>query len=192
VRVAVFAAALVPLLRLIVQFFTDDLTANPIEYLMVQTGFTALVLLVVTLAVTPARRLTRWNELIRIRRMLGLFAFFYATLHLLVWVVLDKFFDFAFMAEDILLRPFITIGMLTWVLLAPLAATSTAGAIRRLGRRWQQLHRLSYVAAVTAVIHFWWNKKADIREPLLWAFVLGTLLAFRIWWVWRAGRSSRS
>jgi sulfoxide reductase heme-binding subunit YedZ len=192
VRVAAFAAALGPLIWLIVAFFTDDLTANPIEYLTNQTGFSALVLLILTLTVTPARRLTGWNELIKLRRMLGLFAFFYGTLHLLIWVVLDKFFDVPFMVEDIVERPFITIGMTTWVLLLPLAITSTKGMIRRLGRRWQRLHRLSYVAAITGIVHFWWKVKADTREPQLWAMVLALLLGFRLFWMWRSRTPSRS
>ena len=191
-RVAAFAAALIPFVGLIVGFFTDDLTANPIEYITNQTGFAALVLLILTLAVTPFRRLTGWNEFIKLRRMLGLFAFFYGTLHLLTWIVLDKFFDVPFMLEDITERPFITIGMTTWLLLLPLAVTSTQGMIRRLGRRWQKLHRLAYVAAITGVIHFWWKVKADTREPQFWAIVLTALLAFRVWWMWRTKRPLRS
>jgi sulfoxide reductase heme-binding subunit YedZ len=147
---------------------------------------------VTTLVVTPLRRLTGWNELIRLRRMLGLFAFFYASLHLLTWVVIDQFFDVQTMVEDIFERPFITIGMTTFLLLLPLAITSTSGMIRRLGRRWQQLHRLGYVAALTAVIHFWWGVKADIREPRLWALALSALFAFRLWWMFRTRALSRS
>jgi sulfoxide reductase heme-binding subunit YedZ len=192
VRAAVFAAALVPVARLVVAFFTDDLTANPIEYITNETGFTALVILILTLGVTPLRRLSGWNDVIKLRRMLGLFAFFYATLHLLTWIVLDKFFDVPFMLEDIVERPFITIGMATWLLLLPLAVTSTQGMIRRLGKRWQRLHRLAYVAAVTGVIHFWWKVKADTREPQFWASVLTALLLFRVWWMWRKRTPSRS
>jgi sulfoxide reductase heme-binding subunit YedZ len=192
VRAAAFAAALAPSVNLVVSFFTDDLTANPIEYITNQTGFAALVLLILTLGVTPMRRVTGWNEVIKLRRMLGLFAFFYGTLHLLTWIVLDKFFDFAFMAEDIIERPFITIGMVTWLLLLPLALTSTQASIRRLGRRWQTLHRLSYVAAVTGIIHFWWKVKADTQEPRLWASILAVLLAYRAWWMWSRRRPLRS
>jgi len=190
VRGVAFALALVPFVSLIVAFFTDDLTANPIEYITDQTGTAAIQLLVITLAVTPARRLTGWNEIIKLRRMLGLFAFFYASLHLGTWVVLDKFFDVPIMLEDILERPFITIGMLTWLLLLPLAVTSTRGMIRRLGRRWQRLHQLVYVAALTGIVHFWWKMKADLLEPQLWAVVLTALLLFRVWWAWRARRPS--
>jgi sulfoxide reductase heme-binding subunit YedZ len=172
-RAGTFLGALLPAVWLAYAFVADQLTANPIEYITRFTGFWALVLLLVTLAVTPLRRLTGWNPIIRVRRMLGLFAFFYATLHLLVWIVLDKFFDVAWMLEeDIAERRFITIGMLTWVLLLPLAITSTKGMIRRLGKRWQTLHRLSYVAALTGVIHFWWLVKADLFEPQLMALTL--------------------
>ena len=191
-RVAAFGAALIPLIGIVIAAINDDLTANPIEYLTNETGFSALVLLVLTLGVTPVRRLTGWNEIIKLRRMLGLFAFFYGTLHLLIWIVLDKFFDVRLMVEDVFLRPFITIGMSTWLLLLPLALTSTKGMIRRLGRRWQVLHRLAYVAGITAVIHFWWKVKADTREPQLWAFILGVFLVFRLWWAWRTRTPARS
>jgi sulfoxide reductase heme-binding subunit YedZ len=191
-RRVVFAAALVPAAALVYGAFTGNLTANPIDYITDTTGTSALTFLILSLSVTPLRRVTGWNELIRLRRMLGLFAFFYACLHLLTWSVLDWFFDFASMAEDIVERPFITIGMTTFLLLLPLAATSTAGMIRRLGRRWQKLHRLVYVAGVTAVIHFWWIVKADIREPRLWAFALSMLLGFRLWWALRTRVLSRS
>jgi sulfoxide reductase heme-binding subunit YedZ len=190
-RAAIFGGALVPAARLVVGFVTDDLTANPIEYITRDTGFWALTLLVMTLAVTPLRRLTGWNALIKLRRMLGLFAFFYASLHLLIWIVLDKFFDVPFMLEDIVLRPFITIGMLTWVVLLPLAITSTTAMIRRLGRRWLLLHRLSYLAAVTGVIHFWWLVKADVFEPQMFAAALGVLFGVRAWWAWRVRPSPR-
>jgi sulfoxide reductase heme-binding subunit YedZ len=190
-RGVVFAAALVPAAALVYGFFTDDLTANPIDYITDTTGTSALTLLILSLTVTPLRRITGWNELIKLRRMLGLYAFFYACLHLLTWSVLDWFFDFASMGEDILERPFITIGMTTFLLLLPLAVTSTARMIRRLGKRWQRLHRLVYVAAVTAIIHFWWIVKADIREPRLWAFALSVLLGFRLWWAFRT-RSLRA
>ena len=188
---AIFAAALVPAAALVYGAFTDDLTANPIDYITDTTGTTALSFLILSLTVTPLRRLTGRNELIKLRRMLGLFAFFYACLHLLTWSVLDWFFDVTSMAKDVVERPFITIGMTTFLLLLPLAVTSTAGMIRRLGKRWQRLHRLAYVAAVTAIIHFWWLVKADIREPRLWALALSVLFGFRIWWVLRTRTFSR-
>ena len=180
-----FCAALIPAAQLAYRAYTGDLTANPIQYITHKTGDAAVMLLVLSLTVTPLRRLTGWNELIRLRRMLGLFAFFYASLHLFTWAVIDQFFDVQTMAEDIVERPFITIGMATFLLLLPLAVTSTAAMIRRLGRRWQQLHRLVYVAATTAVIHFWWGVKADIREPRLWALALTVLFGFRLWWMLR-------
>ena len=191
-RRVIFAAALVPAAALVYGAFTDNLGANPIDYITDTTGLTALTFLIITLTVTPLRRLTGRNEIIRLRRMLGLFAFFYACLHLVTWVVIDWFFDVASMAADVVERPFITLGMTTFLLLLPLAVTSTAGMIRRLGRRWQQLHRLVYVAAITAIIHFWWVVKADFREPRLFALALSVLLGFRAWWVLRTRRFSRS
>lgn len=188
----IFAAALVPAAVLVYGAFTGDLTANPIEYITNTTGLTALTFLLITLVVTPLRRLAGWNEVIRLRRMLGLFAFFYACLHFLTWFVLDQFFDFATMVDDIVERPFITLGMATLLLLIPLAATSTTGMIRRLGRRWQQLHRLIYVAAVIGVIHYWLGQKADFRDPRFYAVALSALLAFRAWWIWRTRVSSPS
>ena len=186
-RWTIFAAALTPAAALVYWLFTGNLTANPIDYITDTTGTTALVFLVLSLTITPLRRLTRRNEVIKLRRMLGLFAFFYACLHLSTWVILDWFFDFASMGADIVERPFITVGMLTFLLLLPLAVTSTAAMIRRLGKRWTQLHRLVYVAAITAVIHFWWVVKADFREPRWYAMVVALLLAFRAWSMWGPG-----
>ena len=191
-RAAVFAVALVPFARLVLGFLTDDLTANPIEFITRQTGYWALVLLVASLAVTPIRRLTGWNDIIKLRRLIGLLAFFYATLHLVTWIVLDKFFDLDIMIEDVVKRRFITIGMLTWVILVPLALTSTKNSIRSLGRRWQTLHRLAYVAGITGVIHFWWLVKADVFEPQMFAAVLAVLFGVRIWWTWRTRTPSPS
>ena len=191
-RAAVFAVALGPFARLVSGFLTDDLTANPIEFITRQTGYWALVLLVASLAVTPIRRLTGWNDIIKLRRLIGLLAFFYATLHLVTWIVLDKFFDLDIMIEDVVKRRFITIGMLTWVILVPLALTSTTNTIRRLGRKWQTLHRLAYVAGITGVIHFWWLVKADVFEPQMFAAVLAVLFGVRIWWTWRTRTPSPS
>ena len=188
----IFAAALIPAAALVVGAVTDGLTANPIDYITDQTGTSALTFLAVTLTITPIRRLTGWNEVIKLRRMLGLFAFFYASAHFLTWFVLDHFFNVAGMAEDVVERRFITMGMTTYLMLWPLALTSTTAMIRRLGRRWQQLHRLTYLAAITAVIHFWWLVKADVREPRNWAVVMLLLLGFRAWWMWRTRRPSRS
>lgn len=191
-KTVTFAAALVPAAALVYGFYTNDLTANPGDYITDRTGTWALTLLVVSLTITPLRRLTKWNELIRMRRMLGLFAFFYATLHMLTWVVLIHYFDVGLMIEDVVKRPFITVGMTTFLILLALALTSNRFAIRTLGRKWQTLHRLVYAAAIGAVIHFWWLVKADITEPRRWAVAVAVLLGFRIWWTWRPRLSSRS
>jgi sulfoxide reductase heme-binding subunit YedZ len=184
-KAAIFAAALSPAAALVYGCYTNELTANPGDYITDQTGSWALAMLVISLGVTPLRRITKWNDLIRIRRMIGLFAFFYATLHMLTWVVLFHYFDLSFMIEDVVMRPFITIGMATFLILLALAVTSNRFSIRRLGRRWQSLHRLVYVAAILAVIHFWWLVKADITEPQRWAIAVAALLGFRVWWTWR-------
>jgi methionine sulfoxide reductase heme-binding subunit len=139
------------------------------------------VLLLAALAVTPIRRLSGWNALIRVRRPLGVFAFGYATLHLLTFVALDHFFAWPAILEDIVERPFITVGFVAFLLLAPLAATSTRPMIRRLGRNWQRLHRLVYPAGALAALHFYWKAKADTREPLIYAGVLALLLCARLW-----------
>jgi methionine sulfoxide reductase heme-binding subunit len=191
-RVSAFAAALIPAAALLYRFYTNDLTANPGDYITDQTGTWALAMLVISLTVTPLRRLTKWNELIKLRRMLGLFSFFYATLHLLTWIVFVNFFDVRSMIADVVKRPFITIGMLTFLILLVLAITSNRLSIRKLGRRWASLHRLVYVAAITAVIHFWWLVKADITLPRRWAVAVTALLGFRVWWNWRTRPSPRS
>ena len=151
----IFAAALIPAAALIVDALHGQLTANPIDYITDTTGDWALRLLMITLCITPIRRITGWNPIIQPRRMLGLFSFFYATLHFLTWSVLDWFFDFRQMGSDIVMRPFITLGMATFLMLLALAVTSTKASIRRLGKKWTQLHRLIYVAAITALTHFW-------------------------------------
>jgi methionine sulfoxide reductase heme-binding subunit len=191
-KTTLFAAALIPAAALLYRFYTGDLTANPGDYITDQTGTWTITLLVVSLCVTPLRRLTKWNELIRLRRMLGLFAFFYAVLHMLTWVVFVHYFDVGFMIEDVVKRPFITVGMATFLILLALAVTSNRYAIRRLGRKWQSLHRLVYIAAIGAVIHFWWLVKADVTEPRRWALAVSALLGFRVWWTWRARLSLRS
>ena len=185
-KVLVFTAGLAPAAMLVASALTDDLTANPIEYITHQTGTSALAFLIATLCVTPVRRLSGWHEIIRVRRMLGLFAFFYASLHLLTWAVVDQFFDVPAMLEDIVKRPFITVGMAGFLMMVPLALTSSTAMIRRLGRRWQTLHRLTYAAAAAGVVHFWWLVKADVSEPQRWAIVLTVLLGIRAWWIVRA------
>lgn len=192
IKKVVFAAALVPAATLVYNAVTGDLTANPVEYLENETGDWAITLLITSLGVTPLRRLTGWNEIIRLRRLIGLLAFFYACVHVIIWFALVSFFDIPTMVTDITKRPFIMVGMATFLILLALAITSTKGAIRRMGRRWQQLHRLVYVAAIGAVVHFWWLVKADITEPRRWAVVLAALLGFRVWWAWRAKTFSRS
>lgn len=177
---AIWIACLVPLGLLVHDFFTGGLGANPIEKVTLTTGKTALILLMVALSVTPLRRLTGWNQLAKVRRLLGLFAFFYVALHFAIYIGLDQFFAFGDIAEDILERPYITVGFAAFMLLLPLAITSTTGWIRRLGRRWRQLHRLVYVAAGLGVLHYFWKVKADTREPLLFAGILAVLLLLRL------------
>ncbi|HET8562954.1 MAG TPA: protein-methionine-sulfoxide reductase heme-binding subunit MsrQ, partial [Candidatus Binatia bacterium] len=145
--------------------------------------------LLVTLGVTPLRRISGWNEVIKLRRMLGLFAFFYALLHFSTFVVLDHFFDFERIIKDVIKRPYVTAGFTSFVLMIPLAITSTTGMIRRLGRRWQQLHRLVYVVAIGGVIHFYWLVKADIRRPVIYVSVLALLLGYRLLSKWWSGES---
>ena len=181
----IFIAALIPAAMLVYYAVQGDLTANPIEFITHFTGDWAIRFLVITLAVTPIRRLTGWNQIIQLRRMLGLFAFFYATLHFLTWFVLDWFFDFRQMAEDIGKRPFITLGMATFVMLLALAATSTQGSVRRLGKRWTQLHRLIYVAACTALLHFWLARKTVVPQFQVVLVAAVLLLGFRAWWTLR-------
>ena len=157
------------------------------------TGRWTLRLLLVTLAITPVRRVTGWNRLIGFRRMLGLFAFFYATLHFTIYLAIDQFFDWETIVEDVTKRPFITAGFAAFVLLIPLAMTSTRGWIRRLGRRWQQLHRLIYVSAILAVVHFIWKVKSDLRDPLFYAAILAIMLVVRAtYWIGRRAQNSRT
>src|SRR5438552_9452986 len=148
---------LVPFGQLAYKAYTGDLGVNPIEFITHFTGDWALIFLLITLSVTPLRKISGWNRLIQFRRMLGLLAFFYALLHFSTYIVLDHFFDFQRIMKDILKRPYVTVGFTAFVLMIPLAITSTAGMIRRLGKRWQQLHRLVYIAAIAGVIHFYWQ-----------------------------------
>ena len=175
-----FLTCLIPLGQLGYGYYSDNLTANPIEYITRFTGSWSLLILLASLAVTPLRRLTGWNELVKLRRMLGLFAFLYAALHFSTYVVLDLYFDFAAIAKDIWKRPYITVGFSALVLMIPLAVTSTAGMIRRLGKRWQQLHYLVYGVAILGVLHFYWLVKADITRPVRYGVVLAVLLGFRL------------
>jgi methionine sulfoxide reductase heme-binding subunit len=181
----IWVACLTPLLRLGWKGLTGGLGANPIEFITLSTGTWTLVFLLATLAITPLRRLSGQSWLIRFRRLVGLFAFFYGVLHFITYIWLDKFFDVQDMIKDVAKRPFITAGFLAFLLLVPLAATSTAGAIRWMGgRRWQLLHRLIYVSGISAVVHFWWKVKADVRKPAIYAAVLGILLGLRlVFWI---------
>ena len=180
-KAAVFLAALVPLGMIAADALSGNLGANPVETILHHFGEWALRLMLVTLAVTPVRRLTGWNQAVRLRRMLGLFASFYAVLHLATYVVLDRSLLLEEVIEDLTDRPYIMVGFAAFTLLVPLAATSTNAMVRRLGgRRWRRLHRIVYVAAAGGVIHFWWLVKADVREPLIYAAVLALLLVLRL------------
>ena len=178
----IFGLCLLPLLRLIGLGVGGGLGANPIEFITRSTGTWTLVGLLVTLSVTPLRRLTGRADLIRYRRMLGLFTFFYAGLHFVTYIWLDQFFDPAAIARDIVKRPFITIGFTAFVLLIPLASTSTQAMMRRLGRRWQLLHRLIYLIAVLGIIHYLWLVTKDLTDPLIYGGILVLLLAVRLPW----------
>ncbi len=185
IKAVVFLAALLPLMRLVWFGFADRLGANPIEFITRNTGDWTLYFLCLTLTVTPLRRLIQWPWLIKMRRMLGLFCFFYAVLHFTTFFWFDHFFDVEAMWRDILKRPFITIGFAAFVLLIPLAATSTHGMVRRLGgKRWQWLHRLIYLIAPLAILHFWWMKagKQDFAQPILFGVIVATLLGMRLYW----------
>lgn len=187
----IFAAALIPVAALVLDAFRGDLTANPIEYITHATGDWAIRFLVITLAVTPLRRITGWHPVIQLRRMLGLFSFFYATLHFLTWFVLDWFFNFRQMVEDVAMRPFITLGMATYLMLLALALTSTQKSIRRLGRKWTLLHRLIYVAAVTSLLHFWLARKTIVPQFQVVFVAAVMLLGFRVWWTMRTKTQAR-
>jgi sulfoxide reductase heme-binding subunit YedZ len=181
-KVGTFGACLLPLAALAGQALSHNLGANPIDEITDQTGTWTLRLLLITLAVTPVRRLTGWNRLIQLRRMLGLFAFFYGSLHFLTYIWLDQFFVIEDIIADVMDRPFITVGFTSFVLLIPLAVTSTTAMIKRLGGKWwQRLHRLVYVTAIGGVVHYLWLVKADIQQPLLYGGILGVLLAYRLW-----------
>ena len=181
IKVVAFLVCFLPLGRLGWKAYGGNLGANPIEVITHSTGDWTLIFLIITLAVTPLRKLTGQLWLIRFRRMFGLFAFFYVSLHFLTYIWLDKFFDGHAMLADVVKRRFITVGFTGFVLLIPLAVTSTAGWIRRLGgRRWNLLHRLIYLSAMAGVIHYYWLVKADVRKPLQYAAVLAVLLGYRV------------
>jgi sulfoxide reductase heme-binding subunit YedZ len=191
-KLIVFVAALYPLARIVLLGATDGLGANPIEFITRSTGLWTLVYLCITLAITPARRLTGVNALLRFRRMLGLYAFFYAVLHFTTYLWFDKWFDAAAIVKDIGKRPFITVGFAAFVLLIPLAVTSPKAMVRRLGRRWQTLHRAIYVIATLAILHFWWMKagKHDLVLPKIYGAIMVALLGWRLF-VWLRNKRAR-
>ena len=191
-KVGVFFLSLGPIGWLVWKGWRAELTANPIEFITHETGDWTLIFLILTLAVTPARKLLRQPALIRFRRMLGLFAFFYACLHFSIFFVFDHFFNVAAMLDDVVERKYITAGFLGFVLLMPLAVTSTAGWIRRLGgKRWHRLHQLIYITATAGVVHFLWLVKSDIRRPTQYGVAVGILLLYRLA-VWLADRHVRT
>jgi methionine sulfoxide reductase heme-binding subunit len=184
-KATVFVAALLPLARLVAAGGYDafgGLGANPVEFVTRSTGTWTLVFVCITLAVTPLRRMLGWHWLLRLRRMLGLFAFFYGALHFTTYLWFDQWFDLRAILVDVIDRPFITAGFTAFLLMLPLAATSNDAMIRRLGRRWSQLHRLVYVTAAAGVLHFWWHKagKNDLTEPAIYAVIVIALLGWRL------------
>ncbi len=185
---AIFVLALVPAAWLLRDALYSALGPNPVEALSHRTGDWTLRFLMLVLAITPMRVLFGWSWPVRYRRMIGLFAFFYATLHFLTWLVIDEGLLWDAIVEDIYKRPFITVGFLAYLLLIPLAATSSRMAMRRLGRRWKTLHRLVYLVAVLGVIHYLWLVKLDVREPLIYAVILLFLLLVRLWYSMKRGR----
>jgi len=187
-KVCAFLLCLTPFAWLVTRTLTGRLGINPVEDLQLTTGIWALRFLVLTLAVTPLRRLTGWNRVIQYRRMLGLFAFFYVCVHFIIYVAVDQFFAFNLIVKDVVKRPFITMGFTAFVLMIPLALTSTKGWIRRLGRKWQLLHRLIYISGVCAAIHYLWKVKVMIGSPVYYAAVIGSLLGFRVLWALRASK----
>ena len=189
VKAVAFVLASVPFLLLALRGWNSwrgqslNLGANPIEFITRNLGEWTLIFLMITLTVTPLRRLSGWQWLIKLRRMLGLFAFFYAALHFVTYIWLDQFFDLQDIVKDVIKRPFITVGFAAFLCLIPLAVTSTNAMVKRLGgKRWQALHRLVYAVAILGVVHYWWLVKKDIREPLLYAAILAVLLGIRIYW----------
>jgi sulfoxide reductase heme-binding subunit YedZ len=192
-RVAIWIACLLPLARLVWLGLDDGLGANPIEFISRSTGTWTLVMLLATLCVTPLRQITGWTELVRVRRLLGLFTFFYVCLHFVNWIVVDQFFDWPAMTRDIAKRPFITVGFSGFLLMLPLALTSTDAMRRRLKRNWGLLHRLVYVVPVLGVLHYWWLVKKGVQTPLPYTVAVAVLLGWRVavWWLQRGASAVR-
>lgn len=193
VKPILFVLCLGPLIWLLWDGVTDNLGANPVETVRRYTGYWTLRFLLITLAVTPLRRLSGWNAIIRLRRMLGLFTFFYACLHFVSYIWLDQFFMWDAIIEDVFDRPFITMGYASFLLLIPLALTSTNGMVKRLGaRRWQRLHQSVYVIGIAGVIHFFWLVKSDISRPVMYGAWLAVLLGYRLVWIVHKRTRARS
>lgn len=194
VKPIVFLICLAPLILVVSDAFglSAGLGANPIEEMLDRFGNWALRFIMITLAVTPLRRITGWNWLSRFRRMLGLFTFFYASLHFLTWFVLDRELLMADVLEDLTERPFVTVGFTALLLLSALAVTSFTAVRRRMGRRWQKLHNAAYAIALLGVWHYWWQVKKDVTEPQIYAAILAVLLGIRIWWKWRKKKPLRA
>ncbi len=180
-KVVVWTACLTPFVVLCIDAFTNQLAAEPVKDIQHRTGLTALIILLVTLAVTPLRRVTGWNELVKFRRLLGLFSFFYVLCHAVTYFVFDQSLSPALIAEDVVKHPWVTVGFTAFMLMIPLAVTSTQGWIRRLGSRWTKLHRLIYAIAILAILHFLWLVKKDVRDPYFYGTVALVLLAARLW-----------
>ena len=181
IKVCVWILCLIPFVRLLAGAITGQLGTNPIELITRSTGTWTLVFLCCTLAVSPVRQITGWVWLAKLRRLLGLFTYFYVCLHLTTWIWFDQWFDLSDMIRDVIKRPFITVGMAAFLLLTPLALTSNKVAMKRLGRSWAVLHRLVYVIAVLAVVHYWWMVKKDLTQPIIYAVVVAGLLGWRVW-----------
>lgn len=192
-KAAVWAACLVPLVWSVWRFVRGEASVDPVEEWLHRSGKTAVILLVASLAVTPVRRLTGWNAAQKFRRLLGLFAFFYAVLHVGVYLYFDQGLAWSFILEDVTERPFIVSGTVAFLLLVPLAVTSTRGWIKRLGKNWVRLHRVVYLAMAAALLHYTWGQKADIRDPLIVTGIVVVLFAVRLsyWARKRAGGSGR-
>ena len=188
VKISVFFLCLIPLGLLIWQGYNDELGANPIEEITHRTGSWTLKFILITLTITPLRQIFGFNKIIRLRRMVGLFAFFYAVLHFLCYFVLDQFFDFSEILKDISKRPYITIGFTSLLMLIPLAVTSTNKMVKRLGKRWKSLHQLIYVVAVFSIFHYLWLVKADILYPVIYGILLIVLLSIRVWFARMKGK----
>jgi sulfoxide reductase heme-binding subunit YedZ len=190
----VFLLCLAPAVLVVADAFeiTGGLGANPIEQIQDRFGIWGIRFIMIVLAVTPLRRITGWNWLTRFRRMLGLFAFFYVLMHFLTWLILDQGLLLSAIAEDIIERPFITIGFAAFLLLIAMAVTSTNGMRRRMGRRWDKLHYSVYAVGILGVWHYWWQVKKDASDAQIYAAVLAVLLGLRIWWLWRRKRRTRN